>query len=277
MIQPRFSQVGIGPTGDLSLRVSVAVLIRLLFQNPMNGVWMLALERKATLYEKDGDQHVAVSTQPFGGAVRILDSEGLHGLIGDYHFDSKRSRSERDFRLFIHPRSWPILREYCLAHNHDQNERRFSTDPGHELREELWDTLRVKVCEDQYTSRAVGVVVADQPMPTVNHRALGYPTARIYFINEVILKNDVLVQKILTGGVHQADQELGERAMQEAQAGGIGRANAALALPLKPVVEHYGSLSPQERQKPICYENNRLAEKVGVVLEGLDEPKYQNY
>ena len=41
----------IGATDELSLRVSVATLVRVLFEHPKNGDLMLALERKATLLE----------------------------------------------------------------------------------------------------------------------------------------------------------------------------------------------------------------------------------
>ena len=60
---------GIGATPDLSLRVSVATLVRVIFENPANGEWMLALERKATLQNTE----VEVKSHPFGGAIRILD------------------------------------------------------------------------------------------------------------------------------------------------------------------------------------------------------------
>jgi hypothetical protein len=57
------------------------------------------LERKATLRE----DKVEVKSQPFGGAIRILDLDTIHDMIGDFHFDSERSRTEQDFRLFIRP------------------------------------------------------------------------------------------------------------------------------------------------------------------------------
>ncbi len=80
---------GIGATPDLSLRVSVATLARVVFKHPLTGELMLALERKATLHENK----IEVKSQPFGGAIRILDVDAIHDLIGDFHFDSKRSRT----------------------------------------------------------------------------------------------------------------------------------------------------------------------------------------
>src|SRR4026207_472329 len=103
---------GIGATPELSLRVSVATLVRVVFKHPLNGEWMLTLERKATLQ----NDKVEIKSQPFGGAIRILDVNALHDLIGGFHFDSERSRSEQDFRLFIRPSSWSMLRESCIEH-----------------------------------------------------------------------------------------------------------------------------------------------------------------
>src|SRR6266496_4462703 len=107
---------GIGATSELSLRVSAATLARVLFENPRDGDLMLALERKATLYEAKNERVVEVKSQPFGGAIRILDLNMMRDLIGDFHFDSKRSRSEQDFRIFIRPSDWEVVRQFCLQH-----------------------------------------------------------------------------------------------------------------------------------------------------------------
>ena len=42
-------EIGVGATDELSLRVSVATLVRVLFKNPSDDELLLALERKATL------------------------------------------------------------------------------------------------------------------------------------------------------------------------------------------------------------------------------------
>ena len=61
------------------------------FQTSRDGEWMLALERKATLRKNK----VEVKSQPFGGAIRILDLDAIHDLIGDFHFDSDVHASNR--------------------------------------------------------------------------------------------------------------------------------------------------------------------------------------
>ena len=100
---------GIGATQELSLRVSVATLVRVLFENPRDGELMLTLERKATLHETENGRVVEVKSQPFGGAIRIQDLSMMRDLIGDFHFDSEESRSEQDFRIFIRPSDWSVL------------------------------------------------------------------------------------------------------------------------------------------------------------------------
>jgi len=74
--------LGSGATADLSLRVSVTTLMRVIFIHPGNGELMLALERKATLR---GDK-VEVKSQPFGGATHILnvDADPASEALGFY-------------------------------------------------------------------------------------------------------------------------------------------------------------------------------------------------
>lgn len=109
-------EVGVGATAELSLRVSVATLVRVFLKNPDDDELVLALERKATLRRAEDGLEVRVKSQPFGGAIRVLDLSTVHDVVGDFHFDSGRSQAERDFRIFIRPSSWSSLREFCLEH-----------------------------------------------------------------------------------------------------------------------------------------------------------------
>src|SRR3990170_5941352 len=113
-MKPNHDEIGVGATEDLNLRLSVATLARVLFENPRDGELMLALERKATLHEAENGRVIEVKSQPFGGAIRIRDLRTLRDLIGDFHFDSERSRSEQDFRIFIRPSDWETVREFCI-------------------------------------------------------------------------------------------------------------------------------------------------------------------
>ena len=43
-MKPNHDEIGVGATENLGLRVSVATLVRVLFENPRDGELMLALE-----------------------------------------------------------------------------------------------------------------------------------------------------------------------------------------------------------------------------------------
>src|SRR5262245_18691922 len=126
-------EIGIGATEALSFRVSVATLVRVLFKNPNDGEVMLALERKATLHETENGRVIEVKSQPFGGAIRIKDLNAIRELMGDFHFDSEHSRAEQDFRIFIRPSDWLLLREFCLQHLSRNDDPILETNPTREL------------------------------------------------------------------------------------------------------------------------------------------------
>src|SRR6266851_3269796 len=164
---------GIGATRELSVRVSVATLVRVLFENPRDGDLMLALERKATLHQTENGLRVDVKAQPFGGAIRILDWRALRELIGHVHFDSERSQAEQDFRIFIRPSDWETVREFCIQHLSRVDDPILETDPGRELAEEFADALKISLKPDQYIRQPVATVVEDDPAPTENVHTKG--------------------------------------------------------------------------------------------------------
>ena len=112
---PNHHEIGVGGTAELSLRVSVATLVRVLFKNPKNDEFMLALERKATLRETDNGRVVEVKSQPFGGAIRILELNTVRDLIGDFHFDSEHSRSEQTSASLFDPRPGPCSGSFASS------------------------------------------------------------------------------------------------------------------------------------------------------------------
>jgi hypothetical protein len=262
---------GIGATDELSLRVSVATLVRVVFKHPGNGEWMLALERKATLHENT----VEVKSQPFGGAIRILDLEAIHDLIGDFHFDSERSRTEQDFRLFIRPSSWSMLREFCIQRLNRENDPILETDPTRELVEEFADALKINLQPEQYASNPLATVVENEATPTENIHAKGIPTVRVYRIFETTVTNSALAHAMLKNSEGISHKRMCELALKDARNGGKGRANAVLALPLKAITDTYLALSPKERNSPIFIEKNLFDETVPAVLEGIPILKYQ--
>lgn len=263
--------LGIGATPELSLRVSVATLVRVIFKHPINGELMLALERKATLHETK----VEVKSQPFGGAIRILDLNALHDLIGDFHFDSERSRSEQDFRIFIRPSDWEAVQGFCINHFRGFDDSVLESDPTRELAEEFADALQISLKPTQYTLKLVGTVVEDDPVPTENIHARGHLTSRVYRIFEARILDASLSHAMLTNNEGYSHHDLQELALQDARNGGKGRANAMLALPLKLISDAYLAMSPEAPNTPISFEDNRLDESVAAILEGVTVPKYQ--
>jgi hypothetical protein len=266
---------GVGATRELSLRVSVATLVRVLFENPKDGDVMLALERKATLHTGENGRVIEVNSQPFGGAIRIRDLRKLQDLIGDFHFDSEQSRSEQDFRIFIRPSDWGEVRKFCLQHFSHVDDPVLETDPSRELAEEYADALKISLKPDQYIHKPIATAVEDDPAPTENIYARGYPTARIYRVFEAYISDSSLVHTVMANSERFSYQDLCELAIEDAQNGGKGRANAILVLPLKLISDVYLRMSPKERNKPVIFERNRLDGTVAAVLEGITVPKYQ--
>ena len=262
---------GIGATYDLSLRVSVGTLVRVVFRHPSTAEWMLALERKATLRKNE----VEVKSQPFGGAIRILDFDAINDLIGDFHFDSERSRTEQDFRLFIRPSSWPALRDFCIQHLRRDNDPILETDPTRELVEEFADALKINLQPAQYTSKPVATIVENEATPTENIHAKGIYTVRVYRIFEATITYSALTHAILKNSESLSQKRMCELALEDARNGGKGRANAVLVLPLKGITDTYLTLSLKERNSPIFFEENCFDETVTAVLEGITVLKYQ--
>jgi len=274
-MKPNHEEIGVGATEELSLRVSVATLVRVIFENTTNGEWMLALERKATLHEAESGRVVEVKSQPFGGAIRILDLNAMHDLIGDFHFDSEESRSEQDFRIFIRPSDWAVVREFCIQHLNYADDPILESDPGRELVEEFADALKINLKPEQYISKPVATVVENDPAPTENIHAKGVPTVRVYRIFDAHITDTSLMDTMLKNSESISHEDLCELALQDAQNVGKGRANAILALPLKQITDRYLTMPPIERNAPILFEENRLDETVPAILESIAMPKYQ--
>lgn len=261
----------IGATDELSLRVSVATLVRVLFDHPQNRELMLALERKATLLEELRQGFVQVKSQPFGGATRIYDLEPLQTLIGNFHFDSEESRAEWDFRLFIRPSAWEAVREFCLEQFKNATGSILECDPRRELTEEFTEALGIDLKPDQYTYRAVGTIVEDYPSATENAHARGQPTVRLYHIFEARILDSALSAAMLASSETSSDQHLRELTRKSP----TGRANAVLTLPLQQITAFYEQTTLEERNNPVSFQSHLLDESVAAVLENVTVPKYR--
>lgn len=255
-----------------SLRVSVAILNRVLFSHPKNGTSMLAMERKGAL-RKDGSVHVWA--QPFGGAVRILDPVPLEELVGEIRYDSERSQMERDFRILIPPSRWDALKAYCCQALADPANRDLESSPHRELAEEFEEALGVALKEDQYVARPSGFVWEDRPTPTGNSRARGFPTVRLYRVFDVQIVEEALCARMLDASAGQSDEELGILALRDLQNGGRGCKTSILTLPLQKVVDSWLALSPRMRYTTIRVDQHELDESLLAVLEDVNVPQYK--
>ena len=269
------SGIGIGPTHELSLRVSVGALVRVLFAHPANGEILLALERKATLLKSEDGYSVEVKSQPFGGALQILDPSPLQKRIGGFHFDSEPSRLEQDFRIFIRPSDWEAVREFCLDHIRRPDASVLEADPTRELAEEFADALGIDLEPNQYTVQAVGIIIEGHPSSTEFIHAKGYPTVRIYRIFEARILDSSLASALITNSETCSNSELCKIALEDARHGGLGRANAILALPLSQVTAAYLSVPLESRNTPIWFQDHQLDETVAALLDDVPVPKYR--
>ena len=199
----------------------------------------------------------------------------VHNSIGDFHFDSARSCSEQDFRIFIKPSDWSTVRDFCIEHFNRIDDPILETNPARELAEEFAEALKINLKSSQYIYIPVATIVENDAAPTENIYAKDIPTARVYRIFEVSITDTSLAYAMLTNNDGLSHHGLSELALEDFQNGGKGRANAILALPLKQLIDHFSSLPPGERNAPILFETNRLDETVLAVLEGITIPKYQ--
>ena len=267
---------GHGATKELSLRVSLATLARVLFKHPKTGKNMLDLERKASLYQAPGGEIIEIKSQPFGGAIRIKKLAEMQNIVGDFHFDSARSKSEQDFRIFIRPSRWPRLRDFAIEHLRYGLDPILETGPERELLEEFEDALQIHLHTEQFTSQPVGLVLEEHPSPTMNISAIGFPSVRIYSVHEVKIIDEVVAEMMVENSEVTTDQDLRQLALDDAQGGGRGRANAVLTLPYAEIQAFYQALSLDERIAPVSYQQTLLDGNVLVILDHLSSLKYQH-
>jgi len=258
-------KVGIGPSSALDLRVSVATLTKVLIPWQIGDV-LLALEHKATVIPENGDRAVLLRAQPFGGAVRLLDPGKLEQAVARFHFDSERSRSESDLRLFINQGDWVKLRDFCLEEFKEGRRSALETDPTRELQEEFQDTLGFEILAEQYQIKPLGTFVEDQPQPTANLYAAGALTARVYFTFEAMIIDPDLEQVMVENSDSHSPQVLRRLALADRRQGGRGRANAVLALRLGEVQRAFKDSSSTDLRKAVEHRGFTLDGNVRVIL-----------
>jgi len=266
--------IGIGITDALSLRVSVGVLVKVLFENPEDRQTMLAFERTATLREINGKSEVIVKTKPFGGAIRIINPQALKEHIGNFHYDSERSRQERDFRILVHPDSMKKIKEICLDEK-VIGEGFLDTSPDQELLEEFNDCLKIKITPEQYNLKYRGIAIEDFPSETDNIHAQGLPTVRIYYIFEAIINSSGIISQMIDSSSQYSDMDLKKIALEEAKHG--GRANAVLTINIDDLKEFFHSIPGNKLSRLIPFKDHQLDGNVVAVLDEIEHPKYKRY
>ena len=268
--------IGIGLIDELSLRVSVGALVKVLLENPENGQTMLALERIATLREINGKPEVIVKAKPFGGGVQITNQQALTEHIGNFNYDSERSREEKDFRVMVHPNSWEKIKDICKEHFQDKEKGIIDTSPDRELAEEFKDSLKIKITPNIYNLKSKGIVIENLPTKTDNVRVHSIYTVRIYFLYEAEIISPEIIEMMLTNSKQYSDRDLQNFAFEDYKNAGKGRANAILALNLNELMNKYKSLSIERLNNPVSIEEYKLDSNVLAILNGIDHPKYQH-
>jgi hypothetical protein len=270
-------EIGVGATDELSLRVSVGVLVSVLFHNPGDGRTILALERTATLRQTEEQSEVIVKAKPFGGAVRLTNPQALKELIGNFHYDSERSREEGDFRIQIRPASWEKIKEICRKHLDETDKRILDSSPERELAEEFEDALHIRMSPEQYQLKSRGMILENMPTETDNVRAEKIPTIRVYFMFEAWMQDPEIIKMMLVNYKQYSDDDLEKMAWKEAQQGGKGRANAILVLGFDDLKDLYRSMPAAGRGGQISVEGHQLDGNVRTLLDDIDHLKYQRY
>jgi len=201
----------------------------------------LALERRATRV----NSAISVQTQPFGGALRILDPAGFRTAAGGYAYDSVLSSEEQDLRILIPPAAWETVREFILSQMQSNQSEMIEANPCRELEEEFLESVGIQLLPEHYSYRPVGISIQDQPLPTKNRRLPGAPTVRIYRIFEVVLHDRGICEATLERGKRFTDDDLRALAELDAARGGKGRANSVLVMPLDEARDAYRAVLPQ--------------------------------
>jgi len=262
-----------GPTEEATLRVSVAVLVKLLMNDPETNNQLLVLERKAT-FDPDAEK-VSVIAQPFGGGLRINRPEALHELTGGFQYDSENSRIHQDFRIMVRPAKWDAVKAFCLDQFHRQSNEVIELSPERELAEEFGSALKINLKPDQYHLRLLWTIIENHPGSSGNIHATGISTVRLYRVFEATLLDQSLQAAVLTNSRSYSDYTLRATVLENVRLGGKGQANAFLTIPLENLRNFYHSIALKDRDFPVTFSGSRLESNVPALLSEVQVPKFQ--
>ena len=277
IMKPASKRIGIGPDEELGLRISVAAIVGVYFSDPENGKTMLVLERTATLQMIDGKPEVSVKVKPFGGGVRLLDPERLNILIGKFHYDSRKSSEEKDFRIRANPDSWVKIKEICKEHLIYPDKGLLDTGPERELGEEFEDSLKIKIGTDDYFLRKKGMVFEDLQVNTNNINAPGSPTVRVYYLFDARIKSQHIIKQILENSRKYSDNDLSKMALEDYNQGGKGRVNAVLSVEPDDLKNFYVSIPVDKRGGLLRYGEHQLEGNIPALFEDISSNKFKRF
>jgi hypothetical protein len=256
----------VGPTDELSLRVSTAVLTKTTFRHPESGEHMLVLERKAVAEITSSGMKEKLQAQPLGGASRLVDPSALGRVVGQFNYDSAESKSEGDFRIQIRPEDWPRVRDFCVKHFMVPSTGVIEANPERELAEELGDSLDIEVDPTGYCTRNLGIVLRGATS-TDRVGVSGQQTVRAFNIYHVEITEPTLITKILENSSLVSDQSLNRDAREKATTSGKkGKSTALLALPISHVVEAFVSRDLSGEWPTVTVEGHTIADNVPAIF-----------
>ena len=142
------------------------------------------------------------------------------------------------------------------------------------MEEEFLEGLQIKLLPDQFTVRLMETLIEEEPSPTENVRARGYPTARIYRIFEAYLHDRSLATALVRHSKMYAVQDLNLLACERLSDGGVGMFNTTLTLPKEGLLSFYHGVPLEQRNTPVTFQDHCLDETVAAIL-GIDVPKYK--
>jgi len=262
-----------GPTEELSLRVSVAVLVRILLNDPETNDQLLVLERKATF--DSIEEQVSVIAQPFGGGLRINNPDALHELTNGFRYDSESSRIHQDFRIMIQPSRWDAVKAFCLEQFRNRSSEIIELSPERELAEEFGFALKIGLKPDQYHLRPLWTMIENNPVSSGNIYASGTSTVRLYQVFEATIVDEMLQSAILKNSRSYSDYSLRAAVLDDVRLGGKGWANAFLTIPLENLRNFYHSIAPKDRDFPVTFSGSLLESNIPALLDDVAVLKFQ--
>jgi hypothetical protein len=202
-----------------------------------------------------------------------MDSASLQAAIGNFRFDSDRSRLQGDARLFVRPEAWPQVEAFFIQEL-NRSDGALESDPRRELAEEFFDALGVDLQPEQYRIQQESLVLEPGPVPTTNLAAAGTPTVRLYSVFSGYLVSPSIVEAVLSSSVSLKDSDLYRMAIEDRARGGQGRANALLALPLNELVRFCAALPADQHDQQISFAGHKLQSSVLALLPEVGTRRY---